>query len=104
MLLTSQMASPARRSERRITSCARVCQNSPSPAVADHPQRSWWSMSTSELTATSSAHDRISPRVEGLPAAESPRAIRLGKRARLYTWVFVLVALLVVLVALIVAN
>ena len=32
------------------------------------------------------------------------RAIRHGKRARLYAWVFVLVALLVVLVALIAAN
>jgi len=64
-------------------------------------------MSTSEFTVTSpTPHDRISPRAEGLPAAESrgQRAIRHGKRARLYTWVFLLVALLVVLVALIAAN
>ena len=63
-------------------------------------------MSTSELKAISSTHDRISPRAEGPPAAESrgQRAIRPGKRARLYTCVFLLVALLVVLVALIAAN
>ena len=44
-------------------------------------------MSTSEFTVTSpTPHDRISPRAEGLPAAESrgQRAIRHGKRARLY--------------------
>ena len=64
-------------------------------------------MSTSEFTPTSpTTHDRISPRAEGLPAAESrrQRAIRHGKRARLHTWVFLLIALLVVLVALIAAN
>jgi uncharacterized integral membrane protein len=64
-------------------------------------------MSTSEFTATSpTTHDPISPRAEGQPAAESrgQRVIRHGKRARLYTWVFLLVALLVVLVALIAAN
>ena len=63
-------------------------------------------MSTSELTATSSAHDRMSARVEGLPGAESrwQRAVRHGEQARLYTWVFLLVALLVVLIALIAAN
>ena len=63
-------------------------------------------MSTSQPTATSLAHDRSSPRAEGPPAAESrgQRAIRHGKRAGLYTWVFLLVALLVVLVALIAAN
>lgn len=63
-------------------------------------------MSTSEPTATSLARDRSSRRAEGPPAAESrgQRAIRHGKRARLYTWVFLLVALLVVLVALIAAN
>ena len=60
-------------------------------------------MSTSELTATSSAHDRMSARIEGLPGAESrgQRVVRHGRRARLYTWVFLLVALLVVLIALI---
>ena len=63
-------------------------------------------MSTSELTATSSPHDRMSARVEGLPGAESrwQRAVRHGEQARLYTWVFLLVALLVVLIALIAAN
>ena len=48
----------------------------------------------------------MSARVEGLPEAESSGqcAVRHGKRARLYTWVFLLVALLVVLIALIAAN
>jgi uncharacterized integral membrane protein len=64
-------------------------------------------MSTSEFTAASpTTHEPIAPRAEPLPAAESrgQRAIRHGKRARFYTWVFLLVALLVVLVALIAAN
>ena len=64
-------------------------------------------MSTSGFTATSpTPHDRISPRAGGLPAAESrrQRAIRQGKRARLYTWVFLVAALLVVLVVLVAAN
>src|SRR5689334_22780794 len=63
--------------------------------------------SASEFEATSpTTHDRITPRVEGRPAAESrgQQAIRHGKRARFYAWVFLLVALLVVLVGLIAAN
>ena len=63
--------------------------------------------SASELEATSpTTHDRVSSRAEGLQAAESrgQRAIRHGKRARFYTWVFLLVTLLVVLVGLIAAN
>jgi uncharacterized integral membrane protein len=63
--------------------------------------------SASEFEAASpTTHDRISSRAEVQPAAESRghAAIRHGKRARFYTWVFLLVALLVVLVGLIAAN
>ena len=65
------------------------------------------STSASEFEATSApTHERSSPRAEERPAAESrgQRAIRHGKRARFYTWVFLLVILLVVLVGLIAAN
>lgn len=63
--------------------------------------------SASEFEATSpTTRDRISPGTEGRPVAESRghRAIRHGKRARSYAWVFLLMALLVVLVGLIAAN
>jgi len=65
------------------------------------------STSASEFEATSpTTRDRISPRAEGRPEAESrgQRAIRHGKRARFYSWVCFLVTLLVVLVGLIAAN
>ena len=62
-------------------------------------------MSTSELKPGSATRDRTSPSAK-TPAVETSRqrTIRHGKRARLYTWAFVLVASLVVLIALIVAN
>jgi hypothetical protein len=63
-------------------------------------------MSTPEFTATPApTHDPNLPRAEPLPAAESRGqcAIRQAGR-RLFTWVFSLVALLVVVVALIAAD
>ena len=63
-------------------------------------------MDSSELTATTSTHDLISPWGRGLPEVESrgQRGIRQGKLARVYAWVWLLVAMLVVLVALVGTN
>jgi len=62
-------------------------------------------MTTSQQNPAPAMSDRI-PSGTPTPTAEArgQRAIRHGKRAGLYTWACVLVALLVVLIALIAAN
>ena len=64
-------------------------------------------MSTSQPTAASAATaDRNSGPGEASAAGESrgQRVVRHGRRARLYTWAFLLVGALAVLIALIAAN
>ena len=60
-------------------------------------------MTTWEFTAGSATRDRI---ISHAPVVESggQRLLRQGHRMRLYSWAYLLVALLVVLVALIAAN
>ena len=62
-------------------------------------------MATPEFTPGSATRNRI-PSGGKTPTFETPRqrTIRHTKRARLYTWAYALVVLLVVLVALIAAN
>ena len=62
-------------------------------------------MTTTQQKLTPTTSDRImSGEPTPTPEARGQRAIRHSKRAGLYTWACVLVALLVVLIALIAAN